>query len=646
MESTGRPFERIFVIMFENQYRSYVMENPYFKELSTKGINMTNYFGVMHPSQTNYISSVSGELCNVTDDDKPTPLLSQNTIVDLVEGSKEPLSWKAYMDSYSPYTQMLSVNPNAPEDNFPYVIKHNPFSSYDNIVNNKERWAKVQGNAEFWRDIIQGTLPNYAWFTPDMWNDGHYIHGTVNDAPAQRAPILVDQAAKFLQEFFATLKFPGPDSLFPDGTLVVVTFDEADFEATYDPPEDTKYYYDGPNQIYTVLLGDMIKPGKQAEGYNHYSLLRTIEKNFNIGDLGKNDKGANWFQFLWDEQFTWKKPLTTTIADGELAVAECQNHLYAFTKGADNNISVQQDMGTDWSPPSPIGIGSNGLYDVCNTGSNILIISQGTNEIVASQYDPATAKCGEATTIATGTMSALSTAMINDGQTAMVVWADSEGALYSLTYTSNGWQTTPTAIGFNTTGEITLGVIGPSVYLVYQTEDNLMNVVSYNTADFNIVTLEKTPYSGPADNTTKDAWSPSVYPVAHFSHAANPGSKKDQEPEPVTQPYQGKGPMAIASLNGVMHLCHQGPDSAGLLDVTFSIPGIMTPKNPISYNPDAANTNSGYGTLAQAGWSEQMKLTELQDITTIAMTPFRNEIVLFYQAVNGKVMMSIGAYSK
>jgi hypothetical protein len=46
----------------------------------------------------------------------------------------------------------------------------------------------------------------------------------------------------------------------------------------------------------------------ETERYNHYSLLRTIEENFDLGSLGREDKTANWFRFLWgldEPTFDW-----------------------------------------------------------------------------------------------------------------------------------------------------------------------------------------------------------------------------------------------------------------------------------------------------------------------------------------------------
>ena len=207
-DNTNRVFDHVFIIMFENQYRSYVMKNDYFKGLAKQGIDMANYFGVMHPSQTNYISSIAGELCNMTDDEPPTSLLKQRTIVDLIEESPYNLDWKAYMDSYIPQSQTWSPTLK-PANGYPYDIKHNPFTSFQNIVRNESRWKKIQNEAALYSDLLNGTLPAYSWFTPNMWNDGHYLDGTLktDPQPKERAPILVDQSAKWLQGFSNPLTF-------------------------------------------------------------------------------------------------------------------------------------------------------------------------------------------------------------------------------------------------------------------------------------------------------------------------------------------------------------------------------------------------------------------------------------------------------
>ena len=67
--------------------------------------------------------------------------------------------------------------------------------------------------------------------------------------------------------------------------------------------------------------------------------------------------------------------------------------------------------------------------------------------------------------------------------------------------------------------------------------------------------------------------------------------------------------MAAATMEGVLHLIHIGVSNTVLLTETLSIPGLLTPKNPISYNPKLRATSSnGFGTLAEASWTPQVPI--------------------------------------
>lgn len=645
-DNTNRVFDHVLIIMFENQYRSYVMENPYFRGLARQGIDMANYFGVMHPSQTNYISSIAGELCNVTDDNAPKKLLTQRTIVDLIEESPYNLDWRAYMDSYIPQNQPWSPALQ-PKDEYPYMIKHNPFSSFENIVRNESRWHKIQNEAALYADLLNGTLPAYSWFTPNMWNDGHYLDGTTEQdpQPKERAPVLVDQAAKWLEGFFESLKFPGSDSHFPPNTLVVVTFDEADFEALYDPASKFKYFYDGPNQIYTVLLGDMIEPGGIAyEGYNHYSLIKTIEQNFSLGSLEKNDRGANWFRFLWDETFIWEAPESShLVAPGKITTTSFQEALYVIYDIGNGSLFLTTFDGDSWSEPQAIGIKTDGAIALAATSDQLYLAYINDKQLMVNGYSLEKGWSEKPDTLSKEVVNVTALAF-HDKSQIMVSFTDTSNDIHSIIMDTNGQWQTPKPVGFSSKGEILLGQLGASIYLIFQDiSTNQMMVCSYNTAAYNVVTLQPSAYNGPQSNTSIDKWSPNVYPVAHFSTAAYPGTLKEKEP--VTEPYTGQGPIACATLDGVMHLVQLGVGNELALTETFSIHGLMTPEQPISYDPDqSSKTNSGYGTLAQAGWSEQSAIHGVYVKGSMAMATHDDEVLLIYNAGEGQLRFIRGGY--
>ncbi len=67
----NQKFERILVVMFENQYRSYVTGDPFMEKLARAGADLRNFSGCFHLSQTNYIASLAGEVCGETTDEAP-----------------------------------------------------------------------------------------------------------------------------------------------------------------------------------------------------------------------------------------------------------------------------------------------------------------------------------------------------------------------------------------------------------------------------------------------------------------------------------------------------------------------------------------------------------------------------------------------
>lgn len=642
-----RIFDHLLVIMFENQYRGYVMQNSYMRRLANQGIDMANYFGVMHPSQTNYITSIAGELCNVTNDDKPTPPLPQQTIVDLIEASPDNLTWRAYMDSYIRQNQPWT-NGFSPQDEYPYVIKHNPFSSFADIIGNRDRWHRVGDEADFWKDLINGDFPNYAWFTPNMWNDGHYVDGKAPGDPGadppERAPALVDQLATWLEGFFGALRFPGPDSHLPPRTLVVVTFDEADFESAYDKPSEKKYTYDGPNQVYTVLLG--VGTGEEEEGYNHYSLLRTVEENFALDSLNKNDTHANWFRFLWCEQFAWGEPQASPVVQaslGGLAIAALAAMLYVAYADEDGVLWWRTFDGSVWSAPQPIGVSSGGALGMAACNDELVLIYQTDDGGLDQAVYTGTHWKSEGPVVSAPAPS-FALASDADGHDAVLAWRDGAGELHARWRKSGIWaESVP--VGHCSDGDLSLAVLGPSVYLIARAPGaDTLNVVSYNTAPFNAVNVPAGNYAGPYDDTTVGTWSPSVFPVAHFAMGPNPATPG--EPEPVLQPYRAGAPLAAATLGGVAHLVHPGVDNRQLLTERFSISGVMTPKLRVSYNAsDKKTTSNGYGTLAEAGWSRQLAIDGIvHQGGSLDLTSVGDRLALAYQDSDGRVMLCFGAY--
>jgi hypothetical protein len=304
----GKCFDRVVVVMLENAVRARVLQNPYMSALRRQGVFLQKAQGVTHSSQPNYILSIGGDTLTVCDDSPsyaqwiymtpPTPPVT--SIVDLLEA--KGLTWKAYaealpadynrqnLECYQANMKQAS-NPAAwtfPPEPFPFARRHVPFLSFTNILTSAARSARIVNATEFSKDLQDGALPAFSWYTPNLVNDGHSLSETQarHDPQDKDHATNIDNIAAFLQGFLG----PDPVARFPARTFIAVTFDEA-------------YPYCDPYFIYTLLLGDMLEAGtERAEPYNHYSLLRSIEENFDLGTLNRNDTSARPYWFLDDRR--------------------------------------------------------------------------------------------------------------------------------------------------------------------------------------------------------------------------------------------------------------------------------------------------------------------------------------------------------
>ncbi len=251
----GRYFERVLIIVLENQNYGDAIVDPYFNSLSKNGASLTNFHAITHPSYPNYLAMVTGKEIPTRGDKQVN--LNERTIADLLKPAG--LTWKNYAEDY-------------PGKCFKYPIfglyarKHVPFMSF--IAIQEHECENIVPANQLTEDLKAKALPNYMFYSPNMDNDGHDTG--------------LAYSSKWLKDFLEPLR---KDKTFMKGTLIVVTFDEA--------------RNDSNNHIYTVLLGDMVKPGEYNENYNHYSILRTIEDNFGLGTLADGDGGAKPITGVW-----------------------------------------------------------------------------------------------------------------------------------------------------------------------------------------------------------------------------------------------------------------------------------------------------------------------------------------------------------
>jgi hypothetical protein len=255
--AAGKHFDRMITVIFENTNYSDAIRQPFFKYLADNGAHFTNLAAITHPSQGNYIALTSGSLNGVSDDRNYN--LNVNNIVDLLEA--KGITWKAYAEGFpgNCFTGGTFRN---------YARKHVPFISYMNIQKNPARCAKIVNAVEFVQDIANNQLPQYAFYIPDLNNDGH------------------DTGIVYADRWYSG-KFSSyvRDANFMNNTVIVTTFDENAGARG--------------NIIYTSIFGPSVKTGIYSDKLNLYSLLALTEENWDLGNLGKQDATAPRVPNIW-----------------------------------------------------------------------------------------------------------------------------------------------------------------------------------------------------------------------------------------------------------------------------------------------------------------------------------------------------------
>ena len=168
--NSGVRLDRVFIIVLENHSENAVIGDPnapFITSLAQKYGEATNYFGVTHPSEPNYIAMTSGSNWFINNDN-PANRFDHTNIVDQLEAAH--ISWGAYMEA---------LPPNPLDDFWPssstplYASKHNPFALYTDVRDNPARVAHIKPYTALAGDLNSPHAPRFVYIVPDQCNDMH-----------------------------------------------------------------------------------------------------------------------------------------------------------------------------------------------------------------------------------------------------------------------------------------------------------------------------------------------------------------------------------------------------------------------------------------------------------------------------------------
>lgn len=295
-------YQHIVEIMMENTSFSTIIGNshaPNINALANKYGLATDYFGVTHPSEPNYVANVGGSFFGIQDDNQfyCTPALASTdptcagTTVDHTISAQNIASqlaaqgktWKGYFQNLPPIPSsgVVVTGPNA---NGPYTFKwpsnvdalyaskHNPFVNFTTTQNDL---ANMVPDTQLGTDLATGRLPNFSYVVPDQCHDMHGI-GACGDENE-----LISTGDTYVGQLVSEIMH---SSVWTRGrNAIVVTWDEDDFSDQGQPGTGCCGADPGGGHVVTIVITNQSHHHvSDSTPYNHYSLLLSLEKAFGL----------------------------------------------------------------------------------------------------------------------------------------------------------------------------------------------------------------------------------------------------------------------------------------------------------------------------------------------------------------------------
>ena len=320
-------YAHIVVIVEENKNYDQILDPataPNIAGLAAKYGDAAQFFGEVHPSEANYVALLGGDTFGIHDDDPfyckpgatdptcaraasepgyPDHTVNKPHLGDQLQ--KAGLTWKAYFENL-PEPGSLAYIASDPKfgdgtrKTALYASKHSGFVNFASAQHDPDRAQHLVGFDRLKADLDNGALPNFALIVPNQCNEMHGLSGPGIPADCQSPNVagLIARGdaeiGKLVGELQATKAWRSKGNM-----AIVITFDEGagkDREGCCGVTPEAPSNYGG-GHIPTIVITNHGPHGlADPTPYNHYSLLRTIEDAFGVGEhLGhaaETDKGV------------------------------------------------------------------------------------------------------------------------------------------------------------------------------------------------------------------------------------------------------------------------------------------------------------------------------------------------------------------
>src|SRR5579859_1880765 len=154
----------VYIVAEENRSYEKIIGSPslpYMNSLINKGALATQFYANQHGSLENYFYVTAGQ--KITDNNSTTAVFDVDNIERHLLAKGE--TFKSYAQTL-PYAGYTDLYYNA------YLKRHAPLIYFTDMANSSLRYNHVSTSVMA-KDIANGTLPNFAFITPDGDHDMH-----------------------------------------------------------------------------------------------------------------------------------------------------------------------------------------------------------------------------------------------------------------------------------------------------------------------------------------------------------------------------------------------------------------------------------------------------------------------------------------
>jgi len=244
-------WRHVVVIVMENHSFSQIAgHSPYLNGLAATCGLATSYHAGWHPSLPNYIAMTSGGTQGIVSDCSPSATCSTAAASVF---SQLGSGWRAYQESMPSTCSKTNSGR--------YAVRHNPPAYFRNLavscpVQDVPLGTTTAGALQ--RDLAAGTLPRYAFITPNLCSDEHDCSIATGHA----------WLGRWIPRILGARNYAAGD------TALFVTYDEDG--------------HNEGNRVYTVVVSPSTPRGvRVATSHTHFALLLTTEQMLGLPCLGE-----------------------------------------------------------------------------------------------------------------------------------------------------------------------------------------------------------------------------------------------------------------------------------------------------------------------------------------------------------------------